>query len=124
MGQTDEPKVEYGNAEINDLISHLKHGLGHGLDGSPQKNRRYAWLLLNKWKKEYPNENVVEALKMVITVGLADHFHGPRITDFAYLYYHGEKVANLIRRPKSQQPVDKLSAALKKHDERMAREQE
>lgn len=124
MGQEDEPKVGYGNADINDLIAHLRQEIGHGLDGSPQKNRRYAWLLLNKWKKEYPNENVVEALKAVISVGVADQFYGPRITDFTWLYYNIEKVANLIRRPKNQQPADKLSAALKKHDERMSRERE
>ena len=97
MGQTDEEPVTFGNPRVNALIAHLKERLGHGLDGSARHNRNNCWNLIKRWEKDYPEQDVVEALKLVIDAGLEDPYHRQRLTEFGYLFRNSQKIANLIR---------------------------
>lgn len=94
MGQ---PNEEFGNSDVNALIAHLRQRLGHELDGSHRQNRIHCWNLLRKWKKDYPDQDCVAALKLVIDEGLKDPFYGPKLTEFSFVYRHSQKLANLIR---------------------------
>jgi len=87
----------YGNQEINDLISFLKEKLGGSPDGSQQENRRFTYLLLNKFKKDYPDKDPVDLIKFLIEAGLKDSFHSKNATNFKYLYYNAQKIIQSIK---------------------------
>jgi hypothetical protein len=97
MGQPADEPVTFGNPKVNALIGHLKQRLGHGLDGSHRQNRTNCWNLIRKWEKDYPDQDCVAALKLVIDAGLQDPYHKQRLTEFGYLYRNSQKIANLIR---------------------------
>jgi len=76
--------------------------LGVSLDGSEQQNRRYAKLVLDKIKKDYPNEDCVLFLEGVIEDSLANQYFSPSITGFSYLFYNLQK---LVRSASNQAGV-------------------
>jgi len=82
----------YGNKEINELIEFFKKQLGGSLDGSVRQNRRFAYLLINKFKKDYPDKDPIEGIKFLIQIGLKDDFHSKNLTNFKYLYYNAQKI--------------------------------
>ena len=82
----------YGNKEINELIEFFENQLGGSLDGSVKQNRRFAYLLINKFKKDYPDKDPVENIKLLIQMGLQDEFHSKNLTNFKYLYYNAQKI--------------------------------
>lgn len=82
----------YGNEDINKVTNFLKEKIGVSLDGSQKDNRQYAYLLLNKLKKDYPDRPPAETLCQLIEVGLRDSFHSKNITGFKYLYYNCQKI--------------------------------
>jgi len=82
----------YGNKEINELIEFFEKQLGGSLDGSVRQNRRFAYLLINKFKKDYPDKDPAEGIKFLIQIGLKDDFHSKNLTNFKYLYYNAQKI--------------------------------
>jgi hypothetical protein len=89
--------ASYGNKDINILIAFFKEQLGGSLDDSQRQNRRFAYLLLNRFKKDYPDKNPVELIQFLIKAGLEDSFHGKNLTNFKYLYYNGQKIIQSIK---------------------------
>lgn len=82
----------FGNPDINTLIMFLKEKLGGSLDGTIKSNRQFAYLILNRFKKDYPDKNPVELIQFIISVGLKDSFHAKNITNFKYLFYNAQKI--------------------------------
>lgn len=82
----------YGNKNINQVIDFLEEQLGGSLDGSVKMNRQYAYLLLNRMKKDYPDKNPVEQIKALINFGLQDEFQEKNINGFRYLYNNATKI--------------------------------
>lgn len=83
---------EYGNSLINKSIKFLEQQLGGSLDGSKQINRNYANLLINRFKKDYPNQDTYSLIESLIKIGLIDDFHSKNINGFKYLYYNAQKI--------------------------------
>ena len=90
-------KPQAGNQEINEVVTFLKDKIGGSPDGSQQQNRRFAHLLINKFKKDYPDKIATEQIKALIDLGLQDQFHGKNITSFKYLYYNTQKIIQSIK---------------------------
>lgn len=82
----------YGNEEINACISYLKQKIDAELDGSVTENRRYCYNLLRKLKKQYPDTEAVNNVKLLIDIGLQDRFHRKNITSFKYLFYNAQRI--------------------------------
>ena len=87
----------YGRNDINQVISFLKEKLGGSPDGSIQQNRRFAKLLLDRFKKDYPDKLPEKLVCALITFGIEDDFHGKNITSFKYLYYNVMKIVASIK---------------------------
>lgn len=87
-----DKSTSYGNEDINKVFSFLKEKLGGSPDGSARDNRRFAKLLLDRMKKDYPEKSNVEQIEALIEFGLKDKFHGQNITSFKYLYYNCQKI--------------------------------
>lgn len=87
----------YGNPEINEAISYLKGKLGGSLDGNLQGNRRFAHLLIGRFRKDYPDKDPLHLLKFLIEAGLQDKFHGKNITSFKYLFYNAQKIIQSVK---------------------------
>jgi hypothetical protein len=101
----ETPKKEYGKPEINEVVNYLTEKLGVTLDGSVKTNRQFANHLINKIKKDYPDKNAVDNIKILIDKGLKDKFHGKNITGFQYLYNNLNKIINSIKNDKSKSPT-------------------
>lgn len=89
----------YGREDINEVIGYLKEKI-ELLDGSQQQNRRFAKLLIDKLKKEYPDYNPVEQIKVLIDIALKDDFHAKNATSIKYFYYNAQKIIQSIKKPK------------------------
>ena len=87
----------YGNEDINKVFSFLKERLGGTPDGSQQENRRFAKLLLDRLKKDYPDKDSAAQLCSLIEFGLQDKFHSKNITSFKYLYYNAQKIIQSVK---------------------------
>ncbi len=84
--------------EVEKCISYLKEFLGGTLDGTILENRQYCFLLLGKLKKDFPKEDPVVLIKLLIVKGIEkDPFIGKNITNFKYLYYNTQKVILSIK---------------------------
>ena len=86
-----------GDPQINEVIEFLKAKLGGSLDGKVQENRRFAYLLLNRFKKDYPDKIPVNLMKALINFGIDDKFHGKNITNFKYLFYNAQKIIQSVK---------------------------
>lgn len=86
-----------GDQQINQIIDFLKNTLGGTPDGTIKQNRRFAKLLLDKIKKDYPDKDPIIQIQALITFGLKDKFHGKNITSFKYLYYNCQKIIQSIK---------------------------
>ena len=82
----------YGNEDINTCISYLKQKISADLDGSVKENRRYCYNLLRKLKKQYPDTEAVDNIKLLIDIGVQDRFHRKNITSFKYLFYNAQRI--------------------------------
>lgn len=81
-----DARQPYGNVDVNDLIKYLKERLGlPSLDGSEKTNRRYAWLLLKKFKG-------LENCQCLIDAAYEDDWFKNNITSTKELYYKGIKL--------------------------------
>lgn len=86
------PAVEYGNKDINFLISYLKEKLVLPLlDGTVKQNRQYAHLILNKF-------GGVDKVKLLIDATVQDDFWSTKITSFKQLYYNGVQIISKTRK--------------------------
>lgn len=85
---------------INNLINFLQEKIG-GLDNSVTDNRRYCYLLLNKFTKEFPDKDPVDGIQAVIELGLQDNFHAKNLTSFRYVFYNFRKIINTYQTKKS-----------------------
>lgn len=75
-----------GNPEVNETIAYTMKTLELGsLDGSKEINRRYAWLLIKKFKE-------VKKIKELVDAAADDRFHASNCTSMKYLYYNAEKI--------------------------------
>jgi hypothetical protein len=111
------PKKEYGKPEINEIIEYLKEKLGGlTLDKTVKVNRQFANHLINKIKKDYPDKHTVQSIKVVIDQGLKDKFHGPKMTNFQYIYNNLNTIINSLKNGKAtgQITADDMSAYLKR----------
>jgi len=85
---------QWGNPDVNELISLLKERFGlRILDGTEKENRRYCYLAIKKFKKE--------GVKLIIEAGARDEFWRNKITGFKTLYYNGVKIASTLKKPKN-----------------------
>jgi len=82
----------YGNKDINEVIKFLREELGASPDGTVKENRRFAYLLLKKFQKDYPDKDPVKAVQFLIKAALNDDFHRKNATNFKYLYYNSQKI--------------------------------
>jgi hypothetical protein len=91
----------YGRPDINEVIVHLEAKVG-SLDGGVKKNRQYAKLLIDRFKKDYPQKDPVYLIKFLIDGGLTDDFHAKNITGFIYLYYNAKKIIEAVKSRKKK----------------------
>lgn len=94
-----KPVNGYGDQAINELMAYLKNANGGMTDGTDQENRRFCQHLINKARKTKPDADPVEGIKVFIDRATKLEWHGPRCTNFPYLYRHMTELVNLIKNP-------------------------
>ncbi len=99
----------YGNEDINILTKYLEEHLSGSLDGTIKENRNYTHLLLSRFKKDYPNRDSVELIKIVIDRGVADRFHARNLTNFKYLFYNAQKIIQSAKSDLNKNHITKIS---------------
>lgn len=92
-----EPQPSYGREDINQSINLLKEKLGGSPDGSIADNRRFAKLLLDRLRKDYPQQEPVELVGLLLEAGMRDSFHSKNLTSFKYLYYNAQKIVQSVK---------------------------
>ena len=113
-----KPVNGYGDQAINELMAYLKNANGGMTDGSDQENRRFCQHLINKARKTKPDSDPVEGIKVFIDRATKLEWHGPRCTNFPYLYRHMTELVNLIKNPQqsrtngSESIADKTAGVL------------
>lgn len=90
-------KAEYGNPNINKCINHLKEKLEGSLDGSIKVNRNYCQLLINRFKKDYPDKEPATQICHLIDFATLDDFHAKNLTGFKYLYNNAQKIIQSVK---------------------------
>ena len=89
-------KKEFGNPEINEIISTFKEKFDLNLlDGSVAENRRYANLLLKKCQR-------IDVALMVIILASSDEFYGDKLTSLKRLYYHMVEIVQKARKKQTK----------------------
>jgi len=90
----DITKRQFGNTDINEIISYFKETLGFPmLDGSIQQNRNYAFLCIKKF-------GGLDKVKTLIDSTKTNHFWATKITSFMKLYYNGVNIISSNRNQK------------------------
>lgn len=97
VNNTSKEVVAYGDPQINQVILFLRERIGGSPDGSAAENRRFAKLLLDRMKKDYPDKDPVSQICSLIDYGIEDKFHGKNITSFRYLYYNAQKIIASVK---------------------------
>jgi hypothetical protein len=92
--------VQRGSSDINECVDFLKQKIGASLDGTVKENRQYCYNLLRKMKKDYPETDPVENIKLLIETAIKDKFHSKNATGFKYLYYNTQKISVSFKRNK------------------------
>lgn len=91
-------QVSYGREDINNLTEYFRNKLNSSfLDGTIKENRKYAKLLIDRFKKDYPDYNTEEQIIFLIDRALEDNFHSKNTTNFKYLYYNAQKIIQSIK---------------------------
>ena len=93
----EKTKSSHGREDINQVIVLFKETLGGSPDDTVSANRRYAKLLIDKLKKDYPTENTLNQIKLLLKVGTEDSFHGRNLTSVRYLYYNLQKIIQTVK---------------------------
>ncbi len=100
--------TSYGNKDINEIYDFLKERLSGTPDGTIKQNRQFAKLLLNKFKKDYPDKKSTELVCFLIKLALKDDFHSKNATSFKYLYYNAQKIISSAKQNKNNPKYIKL----------------
>lgn len=95
--EVEQAPKSYGREDINQSIQILKDSLGGSPDGTIKENRRYAKMLIDKLKKDYPGYEPTEQIKYIINFGSQDEFHAKNMTSFKYIYYNTQKIVQSIK---------------------------
>jgi predicted transcriptional regulator len=85
-------KPDPRNPDVTEIVSYMEKTLGHKLDDTETWNRRYAFNLIRKLKQEYPQQDPVQAAKVLIDVGSRDKFHSKNVTTVKYVYQNMHKI--------------------------------
>ena len=101
--------TSYGNEDINKIYAFLKEQLGGTPDGTIKQNRQFAKLLLNKFKKDYPDKEPAELICFLIKIALKDDFHSKNATSFKYLYYNAQKIISSMKQKINNPKYVKIS---------------
>ena len=97
--KTTVKKIVYGNGDVSSCISYLKEKMNIPiLDGSQEENRRYCWLLMNKFagRDEFPTVRV-EKVKEIVDAAVKDKFWQYKVTSFKKLYYNAVSIISSTR---------------------------
>lgn len=97
LSKDNTTKVEYGNPDINICISYLKEKIQGSLDGTQKSNRQYCYLLINRLKKDYPENVASEQICKLIDIASLDDFHSKNLTSFKYLYNNAGKIIQSVK---------------------------
>lgn len=92
--------VQRGSSDINECVKYLEQKIGASLDGTVKENRQYCYNLLRKMKKDYPESDPVDNIKLLIETALKDKFHSKNSTGFKYLYYNTQKISASFKKNK------------------------
>lgn len=92
--------VQRGSSDINECVKYLEQKIGASLDGTVKENRQYCYNLLRKMKKDYPESDPVDNIKLLIETALKDKFHSKNSTGFKYLYYNTQKISVSFKKNK------------------------
>jgi hypothetical protein len=84
------------NPQILELKTFLESEVGT-LDGTQKENGQYCYNLIRKMKKDYPEHDPVDSIKLLIERGLEDRFHKRNITGFKYLYYNTKRIIESVK---------------------------
>jgi len=97
----EEPVFEvFGRPDINEVMDYFKSKLSVPLDGTNEGNRRFAKLIIDFLKKEYPGANYVQMVKRLIDIAMADEFWANACTSFRVLYNNKSKLMLLGKQQK------------------------
>lgn len=94
---------QYGNELVNYFIETLKTKMRMpSLDDTIKNNRQFAFLLINKFKKqlesynrEATNENIKQGFNSILD--RSDEFHKNKMTKISYIYYNFNSIINSIK---------------------------
>lgn len=113
-------KKEYGNSEVNKCLVIIKEINDWTLEGSQQKNRRYAKLLISKLKQEKgvvswkrTREETLELLLKVV-VQSVDTFRLPKLSSPQELYNNLNKLKAFAKAYLAKAKAEKQKEAEKK----------
>jgi len=101
----DKPQ-SFGREDINQVTETFKKTLGGSLDGTIAENRKYAKLLIDKLKKDYPEYETTKQVQYLIEAGNRDDFHKKNTTSFKYLYYNAQKIIQSVKNNKGGKLID------------------
>jgi len=90
--------TEYGNKDVNSLLTHLKEKLNLPmLDGSDKENRRYCWLAIKKF-------GGVDKVRALVDTASQDKFWSTNLASFKKLYYNGVSIISKTKIFKDRRP--------------------
>lgn len=95
-------KDMFGDPLIGEAMLVFKARIGGSLDGSQVENRRFAHLLLNRLKKDYPEQNPIDLLRSAIDAAQLDQYFAKNCTSFKWLYYNLQKIIQGVKVVKAQ----------------------
>jgi len=85
-------KTEYGNAEINAVMEHLKVVNNGMIDGSDKMNRRHCSTMLSRMGKWFPDKDRVRLLTHLIDIAKSDAKYGHLMTNMYHLVKNGASI--------------------------------
>lgn len=99
----------YGKREVNEVIAYLQNAIQASLDGTQKENRRFANLLVERFRRDYPSRDPVDLIKRLINAGSSDSFHAKNVTNFKYLYYNAQKIIQSAKGEIKKSQILKIS---------------
>lgn len=102
---TGKPVKKYGNQEINSIIDLLKEKLGiPSLAGTDKENRNYAWLLIKRLKKDFPEKTPLEIIMALLMVYQGNPYM-PRIAGTKSLFYKYPEIIVAYKKEHEKKPL-------------------
>lgn len=109
-----QERIDKRNPDVQQLYDHLVAAIGMQPAGSANTQRRYAYNLMRRMAKAYPDHSPVAVVKALIDKGRATYWRS-HITCFRWLFYNYPKVIEEI---KAKQPPPTSNYSLGRVDER------